>query len=174
MDARGSEPTWRWRLLRSANLLLAALATLAPIAHVLELPSKLALDGSLWLAVQQSLYRGWGPLLGGPIEIAALASTAALLILRRSVRRTAQLTGLALAAYAGMIATFFLFNSPVNTAVNAWTPSSLPADWPRYRMQWEAGHALAALLSVIALIALFRAWRTEHDREVATQHNVDK
>jgi hypothetical protein len=45
--------------------MLAILAALPPLAHVLELPNKLALDGELWLAVQQHLYRGWGPFLGG-------------------------------------------------------------------------------------------------------------
>jgi hypothetical protein len=47
------------------------------MAHVLELPNKLALDGGLWLAVQQHLYRGWGPFLGGPAEIGALVTAAA-------------------------------------------------------------------------------------------------
>jgi len=55
------------QLLHQLNLLLAALATLAPLAHVLELPNKLRLDGPLWLAVQQQLYRGWGPFLGGAL-----------------------------------------------------------------------------------------------------------
>lgn len=174
MDRCGSKANGLSRLIRSANLVLAALAILAPIAHVLELPNKLALDGPLWVAVQQQLYRGWGPILGGPIEIAALASTVALLIVRRRSRRTAQPTWLAAAAYAAMIATFFPFNSPVNTAVNAWTPSSLPPDWPSYRMQWEAGHALAALLSVVALSALFRAWLTERDCELARQRQASE
>ena len=71
------------RALCTANLVLAVLATLAPIAHVLEMPNKLALDAPLWLAVQQNLYRGWGPFVGGPIEILALATTLGLLIARR-------------------------------------------------------------------------------------------
>jgi len=49
-----------FRYLRGFNLLLAAVAVTAPMAHVLELPNKLALDGPIWLAIQQSLYRGWG------------------------------------------------------------------------------------------------------------------
>ncbi len=44
--------------LRGANLACASAAVLAPMAHLLELPNKLALDGPLWLAVQQHLYRG--------------------------------------------------------------------------------------------------------------------
>lgn len=169
LESNGSDRPRRrgTMLLRSGNLILAVLATLAPMAHVLELPNKLALDGPLWLAVQQHLYRGWGPILGGPIEVAAFASTVALLVMRRRHRRTARLTSVAAIAYAGMIVTFFVFNDPVNAALSTWAPTSLPPDWQRYRMQWEAGHALAALLSVIALVAVLRAWLIERDREMA-------
>ena len=44
--------------LRWLNLILAFLTALAPMAHVLELPNKLALDGPAWLFAQQHLYRG--------------------------------------------------------------------------------------------------------------------
>jgi hypothetical protein len=146
------------RVLCTANLALAVLAPLAPIAHVLEMPNKLALDAPLWLAVQQHLYRGWGPLVGAPIEILALATTLALLFVRRREHTAMRLTLIAAIAYAGMIATFFVLNDPVNAALNTWTPASIPPYWSSYRLQWEAGHALAALLSCLALIALFRAW----------------
>jgi hypothetical protein len=71
-------------MLSPSNLILAVAAVLASMAHVLELPSKLTLDGPLWVAIQQHLYRGWGPVIGGPIEVAALATTLALLIIRRA------------------------------------------------------------------------------------------
>ena len=68
-----------------ANLALGTAAAAAPIAHVLELPNKLSLDKDLWLAVQQHLYRGWGPFLGGPAEIGALATSLLLAYLRRRI-----------------------------------------------------------------------------------------
>ena len=73
--------------LRTINLFLAFIATTAPLAHVLEVPSKLTLDGALWLAIQQHLYRGWGTVFG-PVEIAALVLSGVLLIgtWRTSVR----------------------------------------------------------------------------------------
>jgi hypothetical protein len=148
--------------LRWINILLACLAVLAPMAHVLEWPDKAALDGTLWLAVQQHLYRGWGPLIGAPVELGALATTLVLLAMRRhhAARVT---TALGASAYGGMVAAFFLFNRPVNNAVNGWTAATLPADWPNYRLQWELGHALAAALSVAALICLLRALLLESD-----------
>jgi hypothetical protein len=145
------------RTLRCANLILAILATVAPIAHLLELPNKLTLDGPLWLAVQQHLYRGWGPLLGGPTEIGAFATTLVLVVFQREDRRTRWLFALAAVTYALMLVSFFALNNPVNMAVNTWTPATLPSDWPSYRLRWEAGHALAALMSAIGLAALGRA-----------------
>jgi len=56
--------------LRTANLIIAFIATTAPIAHALEMISKLTLDGPLWLGVQRHLYRGWGEVFG-PVEIIA-------------------------------------------------------------------------------------------------------
>ena len=132
------------------NILLACFAVLAPMAHVLELPDKLALDGPLWLAVQQHLYRGWGPFIGAPVELGALATTATLLVLRRH-RAARAPTAAALIAYAAMVLAFFLFNRPVNEALSGWTVATLPADWPSYRLQWELGHATSATLSLAAL-----------------------
>lgn len=155
------------KALRWINLVLAALAILAPAAHVLELPNKLALGGPLWLAIQQHLYRGWGPAFGAPVEIGALLTTFALALLRRGDRATLVLTLVAAAAYAGMIAAFFIFNKPVNEALNRWSPATLPTDWARYRRQWETGHVVAALLAVIGLVSVARGWLIEHDRGTA-------
>ena len=145
---------------RGVNLLLAAVAVTAPAAHVLELPNKLALDGPLWLAVQQQLYQGWGAVFG-PVEIAALATSLALLALRRGHGAAARFTWVAVTAQALMLVVFFVFNNPVNIAFSSWTVATLPADWPDYRLRWEIGHALAAVLAVTALLALIAAWRRD-------------
>ena len=154
--------------IRYINLGFAVLVVLAPIAHVLELPNKLALDAVLWLAVQQHLYRGWGPFLGGPTEIGALLTTIWLVYLRRRSSTVLAATALASAGYAGMLAAFFLLNKPVNVAVVSWTPTSLPLDWAAYRARWEAGHAIAALLSVVSLAALVWAFVKEQQARSST------
>jgi hypothetical protein len=130
------------------------------------MPNKLALDAPLWLAVQQHLYRGWGPAYGGPVEIIALVTATALLVVRRHDPAPMRLTLIAALAYAGMIATFFVFNDPVNAALNGWTPASIPPDWTSYRLQWEIGQALAAILSIAAIAALLRAWFIERERRL--------
>ena len=54
-----------------------------------------------------------------------------------------------------------LFNAPVNEALNGWTAATLPTNWSTYRLRWEIGHAFAAVLAVIALVALMRQWKRE-------------
>lgn len=141
----------RW--LRRLAVVIAFLACLAPLAHVLELPNKLRVDGPLWLAVQQHLYNGWGPFIGAPTEIGGLLISLVLLAAYRKHARAAALFSLAVAGYGGMLLSFFLLNAPVNEALNRWTPEMLPADWASYRLQWEIGHAIAALFALTGLAA---------------------
>lgn len=138
------------------SIVIAAIATTAPMAHVLELPNKLALDGALWLAVQQNLYRGWG-MVFGPVEILALLMSLWLAFARRRSNSTLTPTLVAAAANAALIAVFFLFNDPVNRALDGWNFATMPPEWRDYRLRWEAGHALSAVLSIVALLALLRA-----------------
>jgi hypothetical protein len=135
--------------LRRLSIVLAFFAFLAPAAHLMELPGKMMLKGPTWLEVQQHLYRGWGPLFGGPIEIAALLVGLALLLRGDSYRIAAVIP---VFCYAAMIAVFFLFNNPVNVALSHWTVSTLPKNWMEYRLRWEIGHAISAVLSGVGLI----------------------
>lgn len=141
----------RWISLIGAAVTLGALA-----AHVLELPNKLALDGPLWLAVQQQLYRGWGPFIG-PFEVAAVVFTWILLWLVRRKRPIRRLTLVAAILLSLALAMFFALNAPVNAAFASWTPATMPANWPDYRLRWEAGHAISFVLVLISLILLLRA-----------------
>jgi hypothetical protein len=145
------------RVLPIANAVLALLTVAMPLAHVLELPNKFALSGPLWLQVQQHLYRGWGPLLGGPAEIGALLTSIACLAFAQKAARKRRLLALASLAYVGMLVVFFLLNLPVNEAVNSWTVTTLPPDWPQYRLRWEMGHAIAFVLSIVGGSAVVRA-----------------
>jgi hypothetical protein len=125
------------------------------MAHVMELPNKLNLDGSLRFAVQQHLYNGWGPLIGAPTEIGGPIINLVLLATNRRRPRQALLFGLAgVVAYSGLLLSFFLLNAPVNEAVKNWTPETLPADWVSYRLRWEIGDALAALFALLGFAAV--------------------
>lgn len=143
--------TMHWTGLICAVVTLGALA-----AHVLEMPNKFGLDGPLWLAVQQNLYRGWGPFMG-PFEVLAIVATWALVFLGRKTRATWPLTLLAACLLSLALGAFFVLNAPVNAAFAAWTPATLPADWASYRLRWELGHAIGFVLVLPACILLLRA-----------------
>jgi hypothetical protein len=142
--------------MKIANFAIISFAVTAPMAHVLELPNKFSLDGPLWLSVQQQLYRGWGAVFG-PVEILSLLTTLLLVWLRRRNGPAFRASVFAAVIYAVMLATFFIFNAPVNAAFNSWTVADMPADWPDYRWRWEVGHAIAAALSIVGWLALLRA-----------------
>jgi hypothetical protein len=142
---------------RGLALAFAVSAILAPVAHVLEMPNKLQLDGPLWLAVQQNLYRGWGPFIGAPTELGALALSVIACWRYGKDRGARRLWLSAAGAYAGMLILFFVFNAPVNAAVTGWRSDTLPADWRWFRAKWEIGHCLAAILSCGGLFATLKA-----------------
>jgi len=148
------------QLLRLLALVVAIAALLAPAAHVLEMPNKLRLDGPLWLAVQQSLYRGWGPFVGAPTEIGGFVLTLVCFAFART-RRARALWIAAATCYVVMLLAFFMFNAPVNAAIDSWTAATLPVDWTSYRAKWETGHAIAAVFAAGALIFVYGAHRTD-------------
>jgi hypothetical protein len=129
-------------------------ACFAPMAHLLEMPNKLRLDGALWLAIQQHLYAGWGPLIGAPTETAGTAINLVLLAAHGGRGAMARRHGLAALCYVAMLVCFFVLNAPVNAAVATWTAATLPPDWASYRLRWEIGHGLAALFALLALAAV--------------------
>ena len=109
-------------------------ACLAPMAHLLELPNKFQLDDPLWLAVQQNLYRGWGPIIGGPMAIGALAFA---LILSSRQKDGQGMRLVAATAYVAMLAVYFGSNAPVNALIGVWQPDPLPSAWQAARRSLE-------------------------------------
>jgi hypothetical protein len=115
----------------------------------------MTLDGPHWLFVQQALYRGKG-MASGAIEIVALLTSGALFSMAKD-QGTRHAYLIAGGFYVAMLVCFFVFNAPVNTALNGWTVDTLPSDWSEYRLHWETGHALAAFFSIVAFVALIRS-----------------
>ena len=143
------------KVLRTIVLVMAFLATTVPIAHLLELPTKLTLEGPLWLSIQQNLYRGWNTVFT-PIEILALLGSSLLFFLSKNDRHRSSYL-IAAICYVAMILYFFLFNDLVNNTLSKWTAATLPHDWAAYRLKWETGHVLAAVFSLVAFAALLQA-----------------
>jgi hypothetical protein len=158
------------KAIRTAVLIIAFLATTVPIANLLELPSKLALDGPVWLSLQQHL----SPVLSGfygPVEVIALVSCAALFVLTRRDPEHGHAYLIAAACYMSMVLYFFLFNAPVNHVLASWTAATLPANWSQYRLKLETEHVLAAVFSLIAFGTLLQA-RLREGRESRAETNI--
>jgi hypothetical protein len=118
-------------------------------AHLLELPNKRALPAQEYLVVQQ-LYRGWAWV--GIIVVGEFVSTATL---TAALWHSGHGYGPALLAVFCVIGTqisFWLYAQPANRVTKNWTV--LPTDWERLRRQWEYSHAVSALLTLLALLAL--------------------
>jgi hypothetical protein len=136
------------------TLSLAALLMGTSLCHVLEMPAKLQMAGPLWMTLQHTLYRSFASV-GGTIEIGAILFAAALAFL---VRNTGRGFFLALTATICLALAFFvvwlLFTNPVNAEVSRWAADAIPADWMRWRRQWEYSHAVRFALHGIAFGAL--------------------
>ena len=87
------------------------------LAHVFEMPHKMAMPGDVWLPIQSVIYNGWGQKLLY-LDIVAIAGLT-FCIIRNSLARTALLMSLSLLLIAD-IGIFLIWIAPANTAVDAW------------------------------------------------------
>lgn len=137
------------KTLQLAAILLTAIAMSAGWAHLLEMPNKMGLSREDYLTVQQ-IYRGWA-LLGFAV-VGALMASAALTFVERGSGATFRFALAGTVLVALTLVVFFGFTFPANQATRNWT--SLPDDWEALRRQWEASHAVSAVLYLLALGAL--------------------
>lgn len=152
--------------LRWAAVLLVGFSAAAGIGHALELVNKRSLDSQEYLVVQQRLYEGFGQVLG-PVELLALAATVLLAVAfphdRFSRVSTAAAGWLVLAA----LFVWQVWVGPTHTAVDTWTPQSIPDSWVTLRDHWEYGHAARAALYSTAFILLLAPALSRYDRDGA-------
>lgn len=139
--------------LRVVTLFAAALTLGASFAHVLELPQKVGWDATLWVTVEHSLYR-WFGIVGGPLEVLTVgcAITLAVRTARAKLpgggaRPAAVLFTLALVEWAAVVQT-------ANGQIGSWSLDAIPADWTRWRAQWEYGHAGHFVLLLLGFAVL--------------------
>jgi hypothetical protein len=153
-------------LLKSVGLLavVSIAVCLVPAgAHFFELANKMSMSPPDYMTVQK-IYAGWS--LFGIAVIAALLLTLMHSFMVRS-DRTAFL--LSLAAFLCLAATqgvFWMFTYPMNVASNNWTVT--PVDFEAARRQWEYSHAVNAVLTLAALLAVTTSLVT-YKREAATR-----
>lgn len=110
----------------------AALALGLTLAHVLEIPGKRTLSGTAWLAVQHTFYGGFA-WVGGISEASVLLAAGGLLgiVIHQRQRLTAPLS-VAL-CFVGSLCAYGFGNRQINAKIAAWTPATLPPNWPMCR-----------------------------------------
>jgi len=143
------------RFLLFLNLLLITLVFGLAFTHVMELPGKLLLSGSVWLTVQRTLYTSFGPF-ASVVEPLGIALAWTLAVLLRHERPAGRLVLLAALCSSAGVIEWFIVVSPMNTLLNSWAPATLPPDWTATRNRWELGHVGHAILFGAAFCSL--AW----------------
>lgn len=142
-----------WRLI---TLILVALFMGLEFAHTLELPAKMQYDGSLYVTLQNTLYRYFGaPGPGAWITVGAVFCAIALTVLVRKHRPAFwwTLAGMLCLAIAFPLI-YFLRIEPVNVVIEQATASLVPKNWEQLRSQWEHAHATNFALSLAGFSAL--------------------
>jgi len=157
------------RIWRFITLLFVALTLGLSLAHTLEMPAKLGYDGPLYVTLQQTLYRWWGPpLVGAFLEPGAVLATAVLAYLVRRQRPTfALVVAATLLLLLAFPMVFFLAVEPANAAFRQAAPQAPPTDWMRLRTQWEYGHATRFGLHLAAFALLL--WSSAPTEEARAQ-----
>jgi hypothetical protein len=145
------------RLWWFVTLLLAALGLIMGGAHLLELPARLQYEPPLYMQVTSTLYLYFG-LVGGPIQVFALLSAAALVWLVRA--RPAFRSTLAGVLCLGLsLLLWFLLVQPVNAtwadALRAGPADAVQA-YAQLRGRWEYGHVAAFVAWLAGFVSLLR------------------
>lgn len=143
------------RILPVLALVLGALDLAPSFAHVLEAPPRLwvwPLD--LWreATVFNGQFAVFG-MLGGPLELGAIAAAVALAWALRG-RRGGTMAAWAAALFGLALAAWFAVVAPANAVLAGWTPGPLPPDAASVRLRWEVGHMACAALKGAAFVML--------------------
>ena len=143
------------RIWRFITITLTALLMGATFCHVLESPAKMRYPAELYLTLHRTLYVAFGPPnIGAFIEIGAILAAVALVFLTRRRRPAFRLTLAGAAFLVAGLAVYFAFVEPANVAMKAMPLNAPPADWTRWRDQWEYGHIAHFIFHLLGFSAL--------------------
>jgi Domain of unknown function (DUF1772) len=136
-------------VLQFSSIIVVGICLVPAGAHLFELLSKISLSPPEYMTVQR-IYAGWS-LFGIPI-ILALFLTAVHTAMVHSNRTAFWLSLSALVCLGITQAVFWTFTYPMNVASNNWTV--IPDSFEAARRQWEYSHAVNAVLTFVAFMAL--------------------
>jgi hypothetical protein len=150
-------------------VILAAVAMVPAVAHLLELPGKMRLGKDAYFAVQRIYYPGFT--IAGVSEPLAIAATAALLAFTPSRDLAFWLIVAALLGLAAMQAVYWIVTHTVNkqwlrnehlgaagqrffSVQSAKSAESGMEQWQALRNRWEYSHAVRAALAFVSFTFL--------------------
>ncbi len=112
-------------------------------------------DQQLWVRVTvvENVYKLFGSV-GAAFEILAILTA---IVLTFFVRRRGSTFYWTLGGAILLVLAFvswITFVAPMNAEFARWLTDGVPADWTRYRDQWEYAHAANALIKIIGLSLL--------------------
>jgi hypothetical protein len=134
---------------RLITIVMVALCLVPAGAHFFELASKMSLSPAAYMTVQK-IYAGWS-FFGIPI-ITALLLTLIHTFMVRNDRLVFRLSLSAALCLAATQVIFWIFTYPINVASNNWTVA--PEAFEAARRQWEYSHAVNAVLTFVAFVAI--------------------
>ena len=141
---------------RFVAVMLAALTLLLGYCHLMQLPSRLGWDQYLWVGstVQGGLYAAFGSV-GAVIFMATVIALALNAYFTREHGRPGFVLALAAAVlFAASFVLWWVLVYPVNVELAKWVNGPVPADWTKYRANWEWGHATIAVVELLGFAAL--------------------
>ena len=141
-----------WRFI---TLMLTSFSLSLSMTHLLELPQRMQFDQQLWVRVTvfENVYKLFGSV-GAAFEITAILTAIVLAFLVRKHGSTFYWTlGGAIFLVLAFVS-WIMFVLPMNAEFAQWGTNPIPADWTRYRDQWEYAHAVNALIKIIGLSLL--------------------
>lgn len=143
----------------TAALVLGALSLAPSYAHLLEAgPRLMVWSPVLWREVTvinlQYVLFEW---VGGPIDIAAICTTAYLTLAVRGATPTFRLSLAAAVLYAMALALWFVVVLPADVVLSAWQTGPVPSDFAAVRNRWEGGHMAIAVIKLLAFFSLASA-----------------
>ena len=133
-------------------LLMMSIELGVSYSHLMQLPGKLQLSVTSFIAVQTVLIQYKLGL--GIVEIGSFLAMIVILWLVRIKTLTFRLT---LGALLMLIAAFLvwgIFIEPINAIVDTWTSSSFPENWTLYRDRWHLFHIVRLVLLTIGISSL--------------------
>jgi hypothetical protein len=149
-------------LFRTWRALVVTLSALT-LAHLLALSQRLAYDARLWaqLTAPDPLYRYFATV-GGPLEVATVVAVGVLAIAVGHQRPAGRFALAAATLHTAALGVWLGVVLPADVGTGA-----VPSDWERWRLHWEAGHAVSFGLLLLGFGALVLAVVSEqHPHQV--------